>query len=235
MENFFQWGIEIQWDIVWEALPILAQASIMTVQATAIGYAIALALGLVLALMRRSRWRALAWSAGAFIDFVRGTPILVQLYFVFFVFPEYGITLPALVCGFMVFGVHYSAYTSEVYRAGLDSVPKGQWEAAIALNFSTVRVYRNIVIPQAIPPIVPALGNYLVGMFKETPLLAAIGVAELLHAAREIGNFHYRFIELYTLIGLFFIVMSLVAAFGIRRTEARLSPDRRLVRVQKVA
>ena len=106
---------------------------------------------------------------------------------------------------------------------------------AYADNFSTYRVYRNIVIPQAIPPIVPALGNYLVGMFKETPLLAAIGVAELLGAARELGNQHYRFVELYTLIGLFFIVMSQVAAYGIRRTEARLSPDQRITRVQKVS
>jgi polar amino acid transport system permease protein len=127
-------------------------------------------------------------------------------------------------------GLHYSTYTSEVYRAGLEAIPRGQWEAATALNFSPLRVYSNFIIPQAIPPIVPALGNYLVGMFKDSPLLSAIAVVELMQRAKIIGSETFRYLEPVTLVGLFFIALSLVASALIRRVEWRLSLAHRIAR-----
>ena len=191
------------------------------------GFVLAIVLGLLLALARRSRHAALSWPSAAFVEFVRSTPLLIQVYFLFFGLPMFGITLPALETGVVALGVHFSTYTSEVYRAGLDNVPRGQWEAATALNFGFWRKLTSVILPQAIPPIVPALGNYLVAMFKETPLLAAIAVLEMLQTAKIIGSETFRYIEPLTIIGIFFLVLSLVSAVGIRRLEARLKQARR--------
>lgn len=223
----------VDWAFAWEIMPVLLEAAVITVEATLIGFTLAAVLGLVLALLRRSRNRLVSWTVGGFIEFVRSTPLLVQIYFMFFVLPEFGIVIPAMVVGLLGLGVHYSSYTSEVYRSGLDGVHRGQWEGAIALNLGTYRTYRDIIIPQAIPPIVPALGNYLVAMFKETPLLSAIAVVELMQTAKIIGSETFRYLEPVTTVGLFFLVMSLISAAAIRRVEARLSLSRRIARQHK--
>jgi polar amino acid transport system permease protein len=210
------------WDFTFQILPLLGQAAIVTVQATVIGYVLALVVGLVFALLRRSPSQVVAIVTREAVEFIRSTPLLVQIYFVYFVFPEFGIRLSAWTAGLLALGLHYGCYTSEVYRAGLDAVPRGQWEAAIALNLSPYRTYRDIILPQAIPPIVPALGNYLIGIFKETPLLSVIAIIELLGRAKIIGSETFRYLEPITLVGVFFLVMSLVAASLIRFAERRM-------------
>ncbi len=207
------------WAFAFEILPRLLEAAVITVEATVIGYLFALVVGLLLALMRRSHARWLSWPAIAVVESIRSTPLLVQIYFVFFVFPEFGIVLPAMVAGVLALGLHFSTYCSEVYRAGLDGVPRGQWEAAQSLNLSTYRTYRDIIIPQAIPPVVPALGNYLIGMIKETPLLSAIAVVEIMQEGKIIGSETFRYIEPMTLVGAFFLIVSLVSMVVIRRVE----------------
>ena len=152
--------------------------------------------------------------------------MLIQIFFLFFVFPRFGIVIPAFAAGVMALGLHYACYCSEVYRAGLDGVPRGQWEAAVALNLGPLQTYRDVIIPQAIPPVVPALGNYLIGMFKETPLLSAIAVLELMQTAKIIGSETFRYLEPITMVGAFFLVMSLVSAAGVRRVEAWLKSRR---------
>jgi polar amino acid transport system permease protein len=210
------------WDFTFQILPLLGQAAIVTLQATVVGYGLALVVGLVFALLRRSPSWVVATVTREVVEFIRSTPLLVQIYFVYFVFPEFGIRLSAWTAGLLALGIHYGCYTSEVYRAGLDAVPRGQWEAAIALNLSPYRTYRDIILPQAIPPIVPALGNYLIGIFKETPLLSVIAIIELLGRAKIIGSETFRYLEPITLVGVFFLVMSLVAASLIRFAERRL-------------
>jgi polar amino acid transport system permease protein len=218
----------IDWDYVREILPVLAQASIVTVEATLLGFVLALVLGLALALLRMSPRHALAMPATVVVEFIRSTPLLIQIYFLFFVFPSFGITLSAFAAGVLALGLHYATYCSEVYRAGLEGVPRGQWEASIALNLSPYHTFRDIIIPQAIPPIVPALGNYFVALFKETPLLSAIAVLELMSTAKILGSENFRYTEPMTLVGLFFLVMSLVAAALVRVAERRLNrPGRR--------
>ena len=140
-------------------LPILLRGLLATVQASIVGLAIALVLGLVLAVLKSSRLRAVSWPARLLTEFIRDTPLLVQLFFLYYVLPDYGIVLPAFLTGALALGVQYSAYTSEVYRAGMESVPRGQIEAARALDLSPARIFRVIVLPQAVPRIVPALGN----------------------------------------------------------------------------
>ncbi|ESR24568.1 ectoine/hydroxyectoine ABC transporter permease subunit EhuD [Lutibaculum baratangense] len=211
------------WNYAIEILPILARASIVTIQATLLGFVLAAVLGLVFAVLRMSRARWVSLPVAALVEFVRSTPLLIQIFFIFFVLPEFGITIGALTAGILALGLHYATYCSEVYRAGLENIPRGQWEASLALNLSPYHTFRDIIIPQAIPPIVPALGNYLVALFKETPLLSAIAVLELMQTAKILGSESFRYTEPITLVGLFFLVFSLAAAWLIRRVEARLS------------
>jgi polar amino acid transport system permease protein len=214
--------VSFDWSYAWDILPQLGRALAVTLQATALGMALALTLGLALALARRSRHRLVAWPVAAFVEFVRSTPLLVQIFFLFYVLPDAGVQLTPLAAGIAALGIHYAAYCSEVYRAGLEAVPKAQWEAAAALNLGRWRTLRAIVIPQAIPPVVPALGNYLVAMFKDTPLLSAITVLELLQTAKLIGSETFRYVEPLTLVGLLFLILSLASAAGIRWAERRL-------------
>ena len=169
-----------------------------------------------------------AWGISVVVELVRSTPLLIQIFFLYFVFPKFGVMLDAFTAGALAIGVHYAAYCSEVYRAGFDNIPRGQWEASIALNLSSWTTLRDIIVPQAIPPIVPALGNYLVALFKETPLLSAIAVLELMQTAKIIGSETFRYTEPITLVGLFFLAMSLVSAALIKALEIML--DRRMAR-----
>ncbi|HSK38145.1 MAG TPA: ectoine/hydroxyectoine ABC transporter permease subunit EhuD [Arenibaculum sp.] len=209
----------IDWEFAIEILPLLLDAARITVFATVIGFTIAALLGLALAIMRLSRLRLVSVPAGAFVEFVRSTPLLIQIYFAYYVLPEFGIVLPAMVAGIAGLALHYSAYTAEVYRAGLEGIRRGQWEAAVALNLGPWHTYRDVVLPQAIPPMVPALGNYLIAMFKDTPLLSAIAVIELMQRAKIIGSDTFRYLEPITMVGVFFLIMSLVSAAGVRRLE----------------
>jgi len=202
-------------------LPQIAQGLEATVLITIAGTIIAMCLGLGLAIMRRSRMKWISLPAEAFVEFVRDTPLLVQLYFLYFGLPVFGINLSALVTGMIGIGINYSAYTAEVYRAGIESIPRGQWEAARALNFSHGQTWVRIILPQAIRKVIPALGNYLIAMFKDTPILASIGVLEMLEQAQIVGSQSFRYLEPMTEVGLLFILVSYPASLLIRGLEAR--------------
>lgn len=210
------------WAYAWEILPILAEASMVTLQATLMGFVLALVLGLVFAVGRMAGPAWLRLAVAGVVEFVRSTPLLIQIFFLYYVMPEFGLTIDAMPAGVLALGLHYGAYCSEVYRAGLENVPKGQWEASLALNLSPLTTFKNVILPQAIPPIVPALGNYLVALFKETPLLSVIAVLELMQTAKILGSESFQYTEPITLVGLFFLVFSLVSAALIRRVEQRL-------------
>jgi polar amino acid transport system permease protein len=211
------------WNFVREILPTLLQGAIVTVEATILGTLLALVVGLLLAVLRRSRNRLISRPASFFVQFIRGTPLLVQLYFLFYVLPDLGILLPPLFAGVLGLGLHYSTYIAEVYRAGIDNTPKGQWEAAKACNLTSYQTWRHVILPQAIPPIIPALANYVVAMFKETPLLSAVTVVEIMNRARGVADYNYRYLEPMTLVGIFFLIASLTAATGLRFLERRLA------------
>ncbi|HWK69028.1 MAG TPA: ectoine/hydroxyectoine ABC transporter permease subunit EhuD [Rhizobiaceae bacterium] len=213
--------MEWDWQFVWQIMPTLLQGVKITILATLLGAALAAVVGLAIALARRSSNKLVSRSVGFFAEFIRGTPLLVQLYFIFFVLPDIGILLPPLVAGVIGLGLHYGTYTAEVYRAGIDNVPRGQWEAAKACNLSTNQTWTRIILPQAIPPMIPALANYLVAMFKETPLLSAITVLELMNQAKSVANTYYRYVEPMTLVGVFFLVISLFSVVLLRWLEHR--------------
>ncbi|WP_313999664.1 ectoine/hydroxyectoine ABC transporter permease subunit EhuD [uncultured Paenibacillus sp.] len=215
------------WSLVADILPELLAALRMTAAATLAGFAAACVGGLVLAGAVRSGWKPVSWFAKGFIGFIRNTPLLVQVLFLYYSLPVMaGISLSAFSAGVIGLGLHYSTYLAEVYRSGIEAVPKGQWEAAVALNFPKWRTWGSIVLPQAIPPIIPVLGNYLIVMFKETPILSAITLVELLLTAKNIVSDTYRVFEPYTLVGLLFLAISYPASLLARTLEKRLNPQR---------
>ena len=214
----FDW----QWGFVWEITPRLIEATGNTILAALLGYGIAMILGLIFALAQRTPFPLVNRAVREFVEFVRSTPLILQIFFVFYVAPQFGVMLSPWTAGMIAIGLHYASYLSEVYRGGIDSVPKGQWEASTSLSLSRVRTYARIIIPQAIPPAFAGMGNYLVGIFKDTPMLSVIGVAELMHTANSIGSEHYRFLEPYTLVGVIFLLISLPTAAVLRKAEVKI-------------
>jgi polar amino acid transport system permease protein len=213
--------MEWDWGFVVEIMPTLLAGLKLTLIISLLAAIVAAFLGLGFAIARRSPVRAIAVPVTWFVEFIRGTPLLVQLYFIFYVLPDAGIVLSPLTAGVIGMGLHYATYTAEVYRAGIENVARGQWEAARATNLTMRQTWAHVIIPQAVPPMIPALANYLIAMFKETPLLSAITVLELMNQAKSVANSSYRYIEPITMVGVFFLAMSLVSVFILRWLEHR--------------
>jgi polar amino acid transport system permease protein len=154
-----------------------------------------------------------------FVEFVRGTPFLVQLFFLFYVLPTWGLTFTAFITGVIGLAVFNSAPISEIYRAGIEDVPGGQWEASLTLGLPLRRVWLGIVLPQAVRTVLPMLGNVGIGMFKETAVLSTITVMELLAQAVDIGSMHFRYIEPLTMVGTFYFLVSYILARLLRPLE----------------
>jgi|TARA_B110000211_G_scaffold234829_1_gene306624 polar amino acid transport system permease protein len=214
----FDW----KWEFFWEVLPRLLSATVNTLIAAGVGYMIALILGLILALAQRTSYNIINMVVREFVEFIRSTPLVLQIFFLFYVGPQFGIKMSPWTSGMIAIGLHYSAYLSEVYRGALDSVPKGQWEACSAIGMKKSDTYFRIIIPQALPSALAGMGNYLVGIFKDTPMLSVIGVAELMHTANAIGSENYRFLEPLTMVGVIFLLISIPAAGFIRVFEGWL-------------
>ena len=210
---------EWKWDFAYQILPKMLWATLNTILAAGIGYAIAVVVGMLFLVSQRTPYKVINIIVREIVEFIRSTPLLIQLFFVYFVGPQFGIVLSAWVSAMITIGLHFGTYLSEVYRGALEGVPKSQWEACRALNFSTIYTYKRIIFPQAFPIAIPGMGNYLVGIFKDTPLLSTIGVAELFHAATAVGGYHYRYLEPYTMVGIIFLILSIPAAIGIRKLE----------------
>lgn len=221
------------WDIVDEALPEMLGAFVkVTLLVTVVASILAALLGLVWAIALRELPRpvgaALSWALGV----VRMTPLPLQL-----LIAVWGVASPAgwlshisfsahntrlMIIGIVVFSIHYSTYMAESYRAGIESIREGQWEAATALSLPRGRVWRAVIIPQALRATLPSLGNWAIAMFKDTPYLIAITVPEMVTKAKEIGGGHFKYVEVFTLAGLIFLVASYPTAILMRRMEKKL-------------
>jgi polar amino acid transport system permease protein len=209
------------WAYAWEILPDLLAGLWMTVLVTTAAGAVSATLGLGWALVGQTARRPVRWVLAGALDFVRGTPLIVQIFFVFFVFAKHGFVLSAFMAGVVVYGLHFSAYMAGVYRANIQAVPRGQWEAAKALGLSRRRTWSVIVLPVAMRRSVPALASYLIQMYKDTALLFAIGLPVLLYEARDVGTQSFRFLEPYTMAGLLYLMISIPAARLLRRLETQ--------------
>ncbi len=206
----------------WSILPMLLMGLIVTIEASIAGFFIALVLGLIFAVLKDVPLKIVSWPAFVITEFFRDTPLLVQLFFLYYVLPDYGIILPAFLTGAIALGVQYSAYTAEVYRAGLEAVPKGQGEAAKALDFSVTHTFTHVILPQAIPRIIPALGNYLVSIMKDVPVLSVVTVVEMLNVAKIIGDQTFDYLVPLSMVGGLYLILTLVASAIVRWVDTSL-------------
>ncbi|MEX2547526.1 MAG: amino acid ABC transporter permease, partial [Chloroflexota bacterium] len=161
--------------------------------------------------------------ASLYVSLVRGTPLIVQIIFIFFALPQLGIVLPALQAGIIALGFNYGAYMTEIFRAGIQAVPRGQREAAEALAMPERLVMRRIVLPQAIRIVVPAIGNEFIAMIKDSALVSIIGVTELLWRASSVGNSRFRTFEAILIAAAVYWVLTIIFSFFQERLERRMA------------
>ncbi|MGG4604375.1 ectoine/hydroxyectoine ABC transporter permease subunit EhuD [Paenalcaligenes sp. Me131] len=221
----YTWNTSSNWAFAESILPILLQGMVVTLQATLLGFVVAALLGLVLAGLKSAPFKWISWPATFLTEFIRDTPLLVQLFFLYYVLPDYGLVLPAFLTGALALGLQYSAYTAEVYRAGIQSLAKGQLEAARALDIAPLRTFTIVVLPQAIPRVIPALGNYLVSIMKDVPVLSVVSVLEMLNVAKIIGDRTFNYLIPLSMVGGLYLLMTLVASWLIRLLDQRLPKE----------
>ena len=161
-----------------------------------------------------------------FVELIRGSPLILQLFYIYYVFPLIGIRLTPIEAGLLGLGINYGAYLSEVFRAGIAAVQKGQWEAAGALGLSSWRTMRLVVLPQAIRIVIPPVGNYFVSLFKDTALVSTISIAELMFTGQLIASDTFKYMRIYSVVFLIYVLISAPASLGVRWLERRFGPDR---------
>ena len=203
IDRWLEWG------------PPLLRGTALTIFLTVTSFAFALVLGLVLALARldRRRWY-LYTPAQAFVELVRGTPLLVQLFYLFFVLPFVGITMNPIVTGILGLGINYGA--------GIEAIDRSQWEAAHALAMPTPLILRLVVLPQAFRIVIPPMGNYLVSLFKDTAIVATISIQELLFSARLLASQTFQYLAIFTAVLVIYFAISYPASRGVAWLERHL-------------
>ncbi|CAM4186043.1 ectoine/hydroxyectoine ABC transporter permease subunit EhuD [Lacicoccus alkaliphilus] len=214
------------WETFMDALPIIITGLNVTLGLTVASFLLALAAGFVWLILESTPVKAFNFIVYWIREFIRSTPPIVQIFFLYFAWPMVpyvGTSFTPFVAAMLALGIHFSTYISEVYRSGIDSVDKGQWEAATALNFSVKDKWLTIVLPQAIPPTVPMLGNYLIILFKEVPLAATIGVVGILSIARSYGAQTWSYLEPLTIVALLFLMLSYPSALLVRALEKKMN------------
>ncbi|NPD69213.1 ABC transporter permease subunit [Lichenicola cladoniae] len=204
-------------------LPLIGRAALMTVAVSACAMVLAVAWGLVLALARRyGRW-PFRMAATGYIEIVRGTPLLIQILFIFYGLPSVGIRLDPFVAGVVALGLNYAAYEAENYRAGLQSVPHGQMEAALALNMTQFQAVRHVVVPQAFRFVVPVMTNDFISLLKDSSLVSVITLTELTQAYVRLSTTYYDYFGTGLLIGCAYLLLGLPFVRLARMAERRLS------------
>jgi polar amino acid transport system permease protein len=206
--------------------PDLWTGTRITVLLTFSSMAVALVIGLILALARLGHRRALSVAATVFVELIRGSPLLLQLFYIFYVFPFFGLRLGKFEAGILGLAINYGAYLSEVFRAGIEAIDKGQWEAAGALGLSRSRTMRLVILPQAIRIVIPPIGNYFISLFKDTALVSTISIPELIFTGQLIAADTFKYLQVYSIIFVIYLIISYPASVGVRWLERRLGPPR---------
>ena len=216
----------MSWGDLREWMPQLLVAAGGTLRMTIMAYLLAMVAGLLIALARLSRHRATANAAGWYIELIRGTPALTQLFLIYFGLASVGLVLPAFTAAVVGLGMNYAAYMAEVYRAGIASIHRGQREAALAIGMTNAMAMRSIILPQAIRVIVPPMANYAVSLLKDTSIASLISAPELMLRARDLSSEYFLPMQLYLLVGAMYLVMAYPLAKGARYLEVRLGHGR---------
>ena len=216
-------------DFSWfqDSLPIFLRAAFLTIQILIWSAVISIAIGLLAGQMLMSRRIWLRVPARIYVDFFRLTPILFQIVVVFFLIPIlFDVSVPAFSSGVIALSLNYGAFFAEIFRAGVQSVDKGQWEAAESMGISRTRTLVRVIYPQALKRMLPPIGNMLISLTKDTSLVSVIGVAELFNTAQNVGASTFRQIEVLLVVSLFYLVINLPLAIQAERMNRRLNVAR---------
>jgi polar amino acid transport system permease protein/cystine transport system permease protein len=215
------------WLTVWGLLPTLLHGAVTTAEITAGAFALATLIGLLLAVARRLQWRPLSIAITIYVDVFRAVPVLTQLFIIYFGLTELGIRLDPLPSAIVGFGVNGGANLTEVFRAGLESIHQGQMEAAQMLGMTRLAALRIVIVPQAVRVVLPPLGNFAIGLLKDTALASAVAAPELMFSARTLVDKTFLATQIFVTAAAIYLAMSLPLGYLTRRAEARLSRGRR--------
>lgn len=208
-------------------LPILLQGAWVTIQITVLSFLLSSVIGLILALLKLSPIKLVANASGTVINIIRGLPIIVQLFYIYFVLPDIGIHLSAFQAGVIGMGIAYSAYQAENFRAGILAVDQGQKEASQALGMKSHLIMRRVILPQAFRIALPPYGNTLVMMLKDSSLVSTITVAEMTRQGQLIASSTFQNMTVYTLVAILYLLMSLPLVYGLKKLEQRFAKGKR--------
>jgi len=215
-QAFGSWWEEI---VVW--LPMFVPATWVVIQVTVLSILLSWACGLAAALMKTSGYRILSYPADFYLWFIRGTPVLTQIFLIYFGLPQIGIRLDPFTAGVVALGVNGGAYVAEIIRGGLLAIPKGQRESALALGMSYAQTMRQIILPQVIRVIIPPITNDAATTLKNTSLLSTITIMELMLQTQVVISSTFRPFEFYILVSLIYLAMTTVLLLGMRWAERR--------------
>lgn len=203
-------------------LPPLMEGAGVTVAVSVTSYLLALVLGLLLGLARTSRLLLVRGAAAAYVQFMRGTPLLLQLFFIYYVLPYGGLILSPFQAGVLGLTLNYAAYMAEVFRAGIAAVPKGQFEAGASLALTQRQLMAYVVMPQALKIVVPPIGNFFVAIFKDSALVSVITMKDLMFTGQILAASTFMHFQIFAMVAAIYLMLSYPAAKGVEWLERRL-------------
>lgn len=215
--------MELDFSPVWAGWTDILRGALVTVEVTAAALVLGCVLGLLIGIGRLNPRRRLIYGiCTVYVTFIRGTPLLVQLFLLFFGLPQFDILLPAFVCGVLGLGVYSGAYVSEIVRGAIQSVDRGQMEAARSIGMSSAQSMRAIIMPQAVVRMIPPLGNEFIALIKNSALVSLLTIHDLMHEGQKIISVSYRSLEVYLAIALVYLVLTSAASYLLHRLERNI-------------
>jgi His/Glu/Gln/Arg/opine family amino acid ABC transporter permease subunit len=212
-----------EWSAIWRGLPYLLQGAGLTVLVSGVAMVLAAALGLGLAVTTLTGRRAARGLVDAYVELFRNTPLLIQIFIVYFGLPQLGLRLSPFLSGLSALVLYAAAYNAEIFRAGLEAVPRGQHEAALSCGLSPAQALRFVIVPQAVRVAFPALGNNLVSLVKNSSLVSTIGMVELMFVANDLSFNNFRTFEIYGAAAVLYVILVLALTRLLRVAEMRMA------------
>jgi len=213
--------MELDFTIIIPRLPLLLKAALVTIQVSILAVLFGTMLGIFIGALRVTPNRFVSFIAASYIYVIRGTPLLIQLFLIYFGLPSFGIRLTAIYSGVLGLTINSSGYVGEIVRGGIEAIPKGQWEAGKVLGLSYGRTMWYIILPQAVRNMLPAIGNEFVTLIKESSLLSSLAIAELTMVGQQVRSATYASFETFIAVGLIYLCMTSFTSFLLRQVEKR--------------
>lgn len=221
--------MNFRYDIIVDNFPLLLKGAFFTIEITALSVAIGVLIGIVIGIMRLSDKKIFRYLAAIYVDFIRGTPLLVQIFIIFFALPQFtGIKLDPFSAAVAACGINSGAYVAEIFRAGIQSIEKGQMEAGRSLGLSWFQTMRYIIIPQAFKVVIPPLGNEFIALLKDSSLVSVIGFQELVRSGQLVIARTYAATEVWLMVAFLYLIMTLSISRLVSYLERRFQINARV-------